>query len=72
MNAALIGSFVEEVCKWDTRRESSGFITYVDLSSVDQVLKVITEPATIDGADAQVSGSSFTSGMCLSLRCGPI
>lgn len=52
MKTAPIGSAVQDVLKWDPRKDSSGLFTYVDLSSVDRVSKEITAPSTLSAADA--------------------
>ena len=52
MNTVPIGHFVESVQKWNPRKDGAGTFTYVDLSSVDQTAKAVTEPTTVAASEA--------------------
>lgn len=52
MRTAEIGRVVDTVAKWDPRRDGSGTLTYVDLSSVDQSTKAVAEPTTVEATKA--------------------
>jgi type I restriction enzyme S subunit len=47
-----IGSVVEEVMSWNPHSVTDRPITYLDLSSVDNKLKLIVEPTIVDSSEA--------------------
>ena len=52
MNSNQIGHFVESVQKWNPCREGAGTFTYVDISSVDQVARAVTQSTTVATSEA--------------------
>ncbi len=52
MNTVQVGHLVESVQKWNPRRDGGGTFTYVDLSSVDQVDKAVTQSTTVATSEA--------------------
>ncbi len=52
MRPVEIGFVVDPVKKWDPRRDGTGCITYIDISSVDQITKSIVRPTAIAAAEA--------------------
>ena len=52
MRTVEIGCVVEPVKKWNPKRESDGAFTYVDISSIDQHAKAVSEPSSVDAIEA--------------------
>jgi type I restriction enzyme, S subunit len=52
MKKAAIGGVIEQVSKWDPRKDGAGVFTYVDLSSVDRKTKAVAEPSRVNPVDA--------------------
>ena len=52
MKSVEIGSLVDPVSKWNPRKECAGLFTYIDISSIDQVNKIVSTPASVDAARA--------------------
>ena len=48
MRTVEIGCVVESVKKWNPKREGHGAFTYVDISSVDQHAKAVSDPSSVD------------------------
>jgi len=47
-----LGRLVDPVAKWNPRRDGSGTFIYIDITSIDQVMKVVAQPTTIDASEA--------------------
>ena len=52
MNTALIGELTESVKTWNPSRSPDDEFDYVDLGSVDNAAKAITDTSTVTGAEA--------------------
>ena len=52
MRTVEIGCVVEPVKKWNPKREGDGAFTYVDISSIDQHAKTVSELSSVDAIDA--------------------
>ncbi|MDE0065291.1 MAG: restriction endonuclease subunit S [Acidimicrobiaceae bacterium] len=52
MKTVEIGCVVASVKKWNPKREGNGAFTYVDISSIDQHTKTVSEPSSVDAAEA--------------------
>ena len=52
MNTVQIGNLVESVQKWNPCTDGGGTFTYVDLSSVDQMAKAVTQPTIVATLEA--------------------
>ena len=52
MRTVEIGCMVDPVKKWNPKREGDGAFTYVDISSIDQHAKTVSEPSLVDAGEA--------------------